>query len=169
MLPCTPLLSSTRPHSSRTTALPPKSVFESTLIQISPNANTAITTALVHRSLRGYKLCLVVYANGYGSGESSHVSVLATLMKGEHDQHLKWPLTGDIIIELLNWRKDKRHYRKTKFSEGFVPITVGKYKKTCDFLQFISHSSLSYNPSIKTLYLQEYNDRLIVNTANIIK
>ena len=119
----------------------------------------------------GYKLCLVVYANGYGSGEDSHVSVLATLMEGEYDQHLKWPFTGDIIIELLNWRKDKIHYQKTisiKFSEAFVRVTAGKYGKNCGFLQFISHSSLRYNPNTKTLYLQEDCLRLRVKTANII-
>ena len=37
---------------------------------------------------QGYKLCLKVYANCIRSGEGTHVSILATLMRGEHDQHL---------------------------------------------------------------------------------
>ena len=45
-----------------------------------------------------------------GEGEGTHVSMGATLMRGEHDQHLPWPFTCDIIFELLNWRKDDKHH-----------------------------------------------------------
>ena len=51
---------------------------------------------------RGYKMCLCVYANGTGDGRGTHVSVFAHLMKGEFDDHLKWPFLGNVTIQLLN-------------------------------------------------------------------
>jgi hypothetical protein len=50
----------------------------------------------------GYKMCLKVYANGTGKGKDTHVSVFATLMKGEYDDFLEWPFKGHITVELLD-------------------------------------------------------------------
>ena len=56
-------------------------------------------------------MCLYVDANGgvdaYGNstGKGTHVSTLAYLMRVEHDDQLQWPFSGDIVIELLNWRE----------------------------------------------------------------
>ena len=110
--------------------------------------------------LYGYKLCLIVYANGYGSGEGSHVSVLITLMEGEHDQHLKWPFTGDLNIELLNWKMNQRHYKRTiqiNANHNFVRATVIgiKYGMSYGITQFIAHSSLSFNQTANIEYLQD--------------
>ena len=33
-------------------------------------------------------------------------------MKGEHDDQLHWPFQGDIVLEILNWREDRGHYKK---------------------------------------------------------
>ena len=49
----------------------------------------------------GYKMCLTVFANGVGRGRDSHVSVFATLMKGEYDDDLNWPFRGQVAVELL--------------------------------------------------------------------
>ena len=38
----------------------------------------------------GYKLCLCIDANGYGSGKGTHVSVFVYLMKGENDHHVTY-------------------------------------------------------------------------------
>ena len=66
----------------------------------------------------GYKLQLVVYANGVGIGEGTHLSVFVYLMKNENDDNLKWPFGGDITIQLLNWREDKGHV------EGILDNTI---------------------------------------------
>ena len=92
-------------------------------------------------------------------------------MRWEHDQHLQWPFTGDIIFELLNWREDKEHHKKTLKiveSHGFVQVTKGTYGKSLGYSQFISHFSLTYNSTINTEYLQEDCLRLRVNVANVI-
>ena len=57
----------------------------------------------------GYKMCICAYANGNGNGEGTHVSVFACLMRGENDDHLPWPFTGTVTVELLNQLKDDNH------------------------------------------------------------
>ena len=51
--------------------------------------------------LGGYKMRLEVYGNGIGRGRGTHVSVFVCLMKGEFDDHLKWPFSGELTIELI--------------------------------------------------------------------
>ena len=46
-------------------------------------------------------------------GEGTCVSVGAHLMKGENDNHLPWPFTGKLTVELLNQLEDDNHYSKT--------------------------------------------------------
>ena len=57
----------------------------------------------------GYKMCLMVFANGYGDGAGTHLSVYVYLMKGEHDDKLTWPFRGDITIQLVNQYKGQDH------------------------------------------------------------
>ena len=119
---------------------------------------------------RGYKMCLKVVFNGYGSGKSTHVSVFVCLMKGKHDNQLQWPFEGDVIIELPNWREDKGHYEKTicfnrATNEFCARITETNTGHDIGFDRFISHSSLSYNPTINTEYLQDDCLRLRVKTV----
>ena len=69
----------------------------------------------------GYQVCLRVYADGFGDGKGTHVSVFLHVMKGAHDDNLEqsghWPLRGTFIIELLNQLSDKDHHsRKIVFN-----------------------------------------------------
>ena len=120
---------------------------------------------------QGYKLCLHVHANGFGNGRGTHVSVYAILMRGEHDQHLQWPFTGELIIELLNWREGKGHHKKifpiiSDF--GFVQVTdQQQYGQSRGWHQFISHSSLPYNSTTNTEYLRDDCLRLRVSVTKI--
>ena len=50
--------------------------------------------------LGGYKMCLNVCANGEGDGKGTHVSVFVYLMRGEFDDDLKWPFSGEITVQL---------------------------------------------------------------------
>ena len=58
---------------------------------------------------KGYKMCLVIYADGNGSGKGTHLSVYLRLMKGRHDDKLTWPLKGKFEITLINQIKDSEH------------------------------------------------------------
>ena len=120
---------------------------------------------------QGYKFCLQINANGDGEGFRTHVSVYATLMRGEHDQHLQWPFTGEFIIEVLNWREDKGHHWMTLSiisDYGFVRVTgQQKYGQSRGWHKFISHSSLPYNSTTNTEYLQDDCLRLRVSVTKI--
>ena len=59
----------------------------------------------------GYKMCLKVYANGFGNGKGTHVSVFVLLMRGEFDDHLKWPFNGNVTVQLK--KNYLPHYQRT--------------------------------------------------------
>ena len=106
-------------------------------------------------SPQGYRLCLRVCANGYGSSKGSHLSISAVILKGQHDDHLQWPFTGTIIIELLNWLEDKGHYKRTlsiDTNNDLVRVNVEVYGSGTGYRQFISHSSLNSSTNPQYLY-----------------
>ena len=63
-----------------------------------------------YTSPEGYKMCIGVHANGISLAKGTNVSVYAHLMRGEHDDHLQWPFTGTVTIELLNQLEDGNHH-----------------------------------------------------------
>ena len=50
----------------------------------------------------GYKMCLCLWPNGCISDEGTHLGVTVHIMRGEFDDHLKWPFRGDITFVLLD-------------------------------------------------------------------
>ena len=56
-------------------------------------------------------------------------------MAGDNDDRLQWPFVGDVILELVNWRKDKGHHSRTlsigvvcgldKVTEGTAGMSFG--------------------------------------------
>ena len=55
-----------------------------------------------YSGLRGYKMCLKVFANGCGRGAGTHLSVFVNLMRGENDSTLNWPFQGAVTVQLIN-------------------------------------------------------------------
>ena len=53
----------------------------------------------------GYKMCLIVYLNGRGAGEGTHLSVFFGVMKGEYDPLLRWPFEHRISLTLVDQDK----------------------------------------------------------------
>ena len=112
-------------------------------------------------------MCLEVYANADStSSKGTYISVFVRLLVGENDDQLQWPFVGDIDIMLLNWREDKGHYKKTlsiTASSGLVRVLEGVIGISCwGYSQFVSHSSLHYDSTTNTEYLQEDSLRLRV-------
>ena len=58
----------------------------------------------------GYKLYCAVYANGYGGGEGTHLSLFVFIMRGEYDDQLKWPFNGTVTIAMFNWGNKEWDY-----------------------------------------------------------
>ena len=102
----------------------------------------------------GYHMALGVYANGFGPGEGTHVSVSVGIPKGEYDNEVEWPFVGEIRIILLNQLEDKNHYIKTMTIDCTHNALAGSF---WDYHNFISHSELAQDP-VNTQYLK--NDTL---------
>ena len=101
-----------------------------------------------YTSVDGYKLQLRVYANGYGSGAGTHLSLFVYLMKGEHDDKLSFPFNANITVQLLNWVSDSHHREKTiphhiAPVDSRVQVTEGVIASGGQgYGQFISHTQL---------------------------
>ena len=120
----------------------------------------------------GYKLMLVVYANGYSYGTGTHVGVSVRLMKGENDESLKWPFDSEITLQLLNWREDKGQVEKT-IDHYNAPLQYHTRVTQGDTApggwgipDFIPHSDLKYNADYNTEYIN--NDKLCFVISKII-
>ena len=49
----------------------------------------------------GYKMCLILFMDGDGSGQGTRV-YYAALMKGEHDTQLQWPFRQKMTLVLMS-------------------------------------------------------------------
>ena len=94
--------------------------------------------------LKGYKICLIVCANGLDSGNGTHVSTYVTLMRGEFDDLLKWPFRGSLKLKLLNQVNDDGHFTVISFEdEAGNRVSNGKESTVMvGWEEFISQSNL---------------------------
>ena len=146
-----------------------QSVCEFTLTEFSKRkqSNNQFYSPPFYTHQHGYKMCLDIYPNGKGMGKSTDVSVYMDIMAGDNDDQLQWPFDGNIVIELLNWREDKRHHNKTLTSFGFDKVTSGTIGKGSGDNKIISHSLLSYDPTTNIEYLRNDSLRLRVKLVAV--
>ena len=110
----------------------------------------------------GYKMCLNVDANGYGDGEGTHVSVFTYLMRGDNDDHLKWPFKGTIKVTLLNQLEDGQHHTQQLWSpdsdvdeNARKRVTEGARASSANGThKFIPHEDLDYQNDKKQYFLK---------------
>ena len=100
---------------------------------------------------RGYKMCLRVDANGSNVSKGTHTSIFMHILRGEFDDQLKWPLSGNFTIQVLNQEDDKGHHTKiANCTESSAPH-AGRVMKgnrsliPLGFHSFISHTDLRPN------------------------
>ena len=110
----------------------------------------------------GYRMCLEVYPKGSQSGKGTHVSVYTHLMKGQFDDHLKWPFRGEITIQIVNQVGDHHHVEMTLPYDDETPdanagrVTGNKERAIGrGFSQFLAHTYLGYSGARKTQYLKD--------------
>ena len=112
----------------------------------------------------GYKLCIVVVANGYRSGKGTHVGLGIYMMRGVYDDNLKWPFKGEVRVQLLNQRGDKGHiekvlleldYSRDGFDMNAYARVVGRERaeKGRGHPKLIPHYDLGYRPAEDCQYL----------------
>ena len=106
----------------------------------------------------GYKFCVYVYPQGNGDGKGTHVSIYTHLMKGQFDDHLKWPFRGEITIQIVNQDGDHDHVEKTIPYNDETPddsagrVTGKNWASGWGLCTFLAHAHLDYNRAKKTQY-----------------
>ena len=114
-----------------------------------------------YTGMGGYKMCLNVYANGYGAGKGTHVSVCTCLMRGELDSHLKWPFQGTITIQLVNQLENNNHrtypipYTDESSDATSGQVIDGERSHGRDCLVFLPHSKLGLSVANNRQYLKD--------------
>ena len=96
-------------------------------------------------------MVIIVHAHGY-QNKGTHVSVFAKMKEGKHDEKLKWPFVGFIIITLLNQLENENHYSLV------MSITPEKNMRegiSRGFHEFIPHSALQHDPVKNTEYFKD--------------
>ena len=76
---------------------------------------------------QGYKLLLCVDVYGNGTGKGTHMSIFLSLLKGEFDEHLKWPFRAAVTVQLQNQEDDNDHHKEIiKYHENTPNATAGR-------------------------------------------
>ena len=110
--------------------------------------------------LGGYCLCLSVDANGSEDGKGTHISMYVNLMKGEFDEHLRWPFRGNVKVVLCNLRQSEGSIVESiMFGYDTPPEVSGRVhgevaESGLGIPKFIEHAQLGFNPSKNTEFLK---------------
>ena len=126
-----------------------------------------------YTGMGGYKMCLVVDANGSSGGVGTHVSVYTCLLRGDFDSHLKWPFRGNVTVQLVNQLEDKEHstgtipYTDTTPDGGAARMTDGEqsHSQGLGMPEFLPHSKLGLSVANNRQYLKD--DCLIFRIVSV--
>ena len=104
-----------------------------------------------YSSFQGYKMRLIVDANGDGDAAGTHVSTYVQIIRGEYDDMLAWPYRGAVTYLIINWTADRYHIKHTAdFSK--------KDARGCGNKPAADRENISYgNP--RSLHQYCYNDK----------
>ena len=126
-----------------------------------------------YTNLRGYKLIVFVSTfNGFNTTKDTYMSLHAILMKGEYDDTLAWPFTGDVVVEILNWKEDKNHQEHTlSFHKGLKCASINRVLNI-DIAPFgcgqsVLYSALSHNHSLNTEFIRNDCIHIKVKSADV--
>lgn len=79
-----------------------------------------------YTDIRGYRMVVRVDS----AGTDTHVSVWCCITRGQHDDHLKWPLRADITICLVNQKDENKHFRRQiSYDKQALPKHAGRVTK----------------------------------------
>ena len=107
----------------------------------------------------GYKMCLIVYPNGHPT--VGYITVCAYLMKGDHDDHLTWPVKGTLSIQLLNHLGNSNHSEPVEFHFNGSALHCQRVTTGAESVsriwcyQFIPHKKLLYDAGKNCQYLKD--------------
>ena len=90
----------------------------------------------------GYKMQLLLYPNGAGSGENTHISLYHSVIKGEYDALLSWPFKTAVKFTLI----DQQRFLQQNFDYSFTHNVTERPKEnspsSLGLPQFVTHEKL---------------------------
>ena len=98
-------------------------VFELTQYTLHKHQDDSYISPPFYTHPGGYKLCIRIDCNGWGTGKGTHLSAIAHMMAGDNDDNLKWPFQGQITLQLINSARDHSHIARI--------LDFGKADKHC--------------------------------------
>ena len=105
-------------------------------------------------------MCLKAYPNGSIGGLGTHVSIRTCMLQGPFDGVLKWPLRGDITIQIVNQAGEDMHKENVVHYTSHTPDNcagrvIDKERSGAWSLEkACTHTSLGYNTATNTNYLR---------------
>ena len=121
----------------------------------------------------GYRMCIRVDANGYGSGKGTHMSIYTCIMRGPFDGDLKWPFRGDVTIQIVNQAGEDSHQERVIHYTDETPdrsagrVTDEERSGGRGFSEFLPHSSLGNNAASNTQYLRGDSLRIRISKVKL--
>ena len=146
---------------NQTQLLPNSKVFKLSNYSVKKANNQDWCSPSFYTSLGGYKMSLIIFANGYSAYQGTHISCYTRLLPGEYDDALEWPFRGEVIVELLNQAEDKNHkkhtikYNKLTLVGSKERVAQGGRGGGWGCPEFIPHSELDYNSNTNCHYLKD--------------
>ena len=112
----------------------------------------------------GYKFCIGVDANGFGSGHGKAIVIEVWVMPGEYDDILKWPAKAKFTVKLLNQQGGRNASGTSDERTWSQPRTITREcwicRDECNRFGFIEHSKLKNFLFNNTLYFSVSNIEL---------
>ena len=112
--------------------------------------NALVTSVPFFTSNPGYRMALVIYPNGHGSCQGSHVSVFVQILHGPKDDQLVWPFYGSVTVKVSSsFAMDSEHIQVIE-SEGLPvkcfrrPTNYGDRNKMWGIEDFLCHTHIPY-------------------------
>ena len=130
--------------------------FSEVLRQTKELDNLALQSDPFYTESCGYKMQLLLYPNGNGSGENTHISVFLSIIDGEYDSLLSWPFITAVKFTLIDQQRFLRQNVDFSFTHK---VTERPKENSCCNLgipNFISHVKLKTRGYLKddTLFLR---------------
>ena len=126
---------------------------------------TSLCSPPFYTGRNGYKMYMMAYFNGYGTGLSTHLSVFFVLMKGEDDPLLQWPFKSNISLVLVDQDHKKNLVQTIQPNIQFSSFQRPVFIVTDGCQEFASLSILDDPSYVKddVMYI-----KATVDTSNIL-
>ena len=90
----------------------------------------------------GYKMQLLLYPNGNGSGENTHISVFLSVIEGEYDSLLPWPFITAVKFTLIDQQRFLRQNVDYSFTHNVTERPKENSPSSLGSPKFVTHEKL---------------------------